>query len=298
MSASFVPEALHAALAERLRNLYAAHFGAVLLGPDHLEQMVRDSLDPERSMQQLALFRRMTGAELAGLRVLEIGSGVGMTVATARARFGAEAHGIEPAADEYAGTFGVSRDLLAGCGLDPGAVRTGVGESLPYPDGAFDAVISSNVLEHVQDPARVLAECLRVVRPGGWVHIVVPNYGSWWEGHYGVLWLPHMGHRLARLYLRLLGRDPSYLDTLVFVTRGRLERWLAPHAANIAILDWGVGLWEERVREAAFAEYGALSRLKGLVRIVHSLRLVPLLLAVGRRLHWETPIALTLRRLR
>jgi 2-polyprenyl-6-hydroxyphenyl methylase/3-demethylubiquinone-9 3-methyltransferase len=43
----------------------------------------------------------------------------------------------------------------------------GVGEALPYPDGAFDAVVCVDVLEHVSDLARVLAEVARVLRPGG-----------------------------------------------------------------------------------------------------------------------------------
>jgi SAM-dependent methyltransferase len=39
--------------------------------------------------------------------------------------------------------------------------------SLPVPDQTFDAVISTQVLEHVADPARYLSECHRVLRPGG-----------------------------------------------------------------------------------------------------------------------------------
>jgi SAM-dependent methyltransferase len=39
--------------------------------------------------------------------------------------------------------------------------------TLPLPDGEVDAVFSSQVLEHVADPTRYLAECERVLRPGG-----------------------------------------------------------------------------------------------------------------------------------
>jgi SAM-dependent methyltransferase len=39
--------------------------------------------------------------------------------------------------------------------------------SLPVPDSSFDVVLSTQVLEHVQDPALYLSECFRVLRPGG-----------------------------------------------------------------------------------------------------------------------------------
>lgn len=39
--------------------------------------------------------------------------------------------------------------------------------SVPVEDGGFDAVLSTQVLEHVGDPALYLSECHRVLRPGG-----------------------------------------------------------------------------------------------------------------------------------
>jgi SAM-dependent methyltransferase len=39
--------------------------------------------------------------------------------------------------------------------------------TVPVPDGGFDAVISTQVLEHVEDPAVYLSECFRALRPGG-----------------------------------------------------------------------------------------------------------------------------------
>ncbi len=48
---------------------------------------------------------------------------------------------------------------------------------IPIRSGAMDAVVSVNVLEHVAEPARVLAECHRVLRPGGRVFLVAPQ--SW-----------------------------------------------------------------------------------------------------------------------
>lgn len=40
-------------------------------------------------------------------------------------------------------------------------------ESLPFPDESFDVVVCDNVLEHLDQPARVFSEVRRVLRPGG-----------------------------------------------------------------------------------------------------------------------------------
>ena len=48
------------------------------------------------------------------------------------------------------------------------------GHSLPFKDAVFDAVISEAVLEHVQDPKRVVSEMHRVLKPGGYVCAAVP----------------------------------------------------------------------------------------------------------------------------
>ncbi|HEY2771883.1 MAG TPA: class I SAM-dependent methyltransferase [Solirubrobacteraceae bacterium] len=45
---------------------------------------------------------------------------------------------------------------------------------LALPDGAFDAVICSHVLEHVEDDAAAIGELYRVVAPGGWAIVMVP----------------------------------------------------------------------------------------------------------------------------
>jgi SAM-dependent methyltransferase len=57
-------------------------------------------------------------------------------------------------------------------------VTTYDGISLPYPDAHFDVVMSSNVLEHVQDLRNALRELSRVLKPGGTMLHVLPS-SSW-----------------------------------------------------------------------------------------------------------------------
>jgi SAM-dependent methyltransferase len=45
---------------------------------------------------------------------------------------------------------------------------------LPFPDGSFDVILCSHVLEHVVDDRKAMRELHRVLRPGGWALVLVP----------------------------------------------------------------------------------------------------------------------------
>jgi 2-polyprenyl-6-hydroxyphenyl methylase/3-demethylubiquinone-9 3-methyltransferase len=96
-----------------------------------------------------------------GRAVLDLGCAGGFMAEALDAR-GARVTGIDPAAAAVA----AAKAHAAQAGRE---IRydVGVGEALPYDDGAFDAVVCVDVLEHVSDLSRVLAEVARVLRPGG-----------------------------------------------------------------------------------------------------------------------------------
>jgi SAM-dependent methyltransferase len=123
------------------------------------------------SITQLARY-----TELAGRRVLDVGGGPGHFTAAFRAR-GAHCLLVEP--DET--------ELRAGGAPPTGAVR-GNGMRLPVGTDTVDVCFSSNVLEHVPDPARMLAEMIRVTRPGGVVYLAFTNWYSPWGGHEMAPW--------------------------------------------------------------------------------------------------------------
>ena len=91
-----------------------------------------------------------------GWRVLDVGSGLGASVARLRSRFGVEAYGVEPSAVQ------VER-----CGV-PGIVRAG-GDRLPFQDGVFQAVFCECVLSLFDDPQAGLREFYRVLNAHGFL---------------------------------------------------------------------------------------------------------------------------------
>ena len=54
---------------------------------------------------------------------------------------------------------------------------------MPYPDNTFDAVIFSEVLEHLDNDSKALKEAYRVLKPNGVLAVTVPheNYPFWWD---------------------------------------------------------------------------------------------------------------------
>lgn len=112
------------------------------------------------------LRRALLGAlgPLAGVRLLDVGCGVGLLLREAGER-GAWVAGVDTA-DEL---LEVARWALPEADL-----RVAGSDALPYANGRFDVVTACNTVCYASDPVEVLAELVRVVRPGGRVAV-----GEW-----------------------------------------------------------------------------------------------------------------------
>ncbi len=84
----------------------------------------------------------------------------------------------------YTGIDG-SADAVAAAAANGRAVVQGdVDEPLPFPDEAFDGVVMKDLLEHVADPAAVVREARRVLRPDGVVFASSPDAQRWvWDDY-------------------------------------------------------------------------------------------------------------------
>ena len=174
---------------------------------------VRDFLDLSKAYRRAGILQRYTSLEAK--KLLEVGSGFGTNLAVWVKRFQVDAYGAEPGGEGFNHGYVASRKLLAANGIDPDRVVNSTGESLPFADRSFDIVYSANVLEHTADPERVLTESLRVLRSGGLLHMEMPNYLSYFEGHYLVIQPPIFWKPMLAWWVRLIfRRDPAFAKTL------------------------------------------------------------------------------------
>src|SRR5439155_15248513 len=102
-------------------------------------------------------YLRARGLTIEGRRWLDVGAGSGQ-LAEALARAGGGVVALDVADRRV---DGVARTPIV----------LGRGGRLPFADGSFDGVLSSNVLEHVADPWGMLDELLRVCAPGEVVYL-------------------------------------------------------------------------------------------------------------------------------
>lgn len=252
-----------------IRNTIAKKYGLYYAPLSKLppEKIVDDVLSISKINEQISLIERLSGEKISGKKVLDLGSGYGIFVLVATKEHGADVFGVEPGSEGFGDSFELSQKILKDNGMDPARITKGIGESLPYPDGSFDIVYSSNVLEHVMSPTQVFAEAIRVTKPGGFIQIIFPSYGSFFDGHYACFYMPYQPKWLWKLWIKyVLGRDPSYVDTL----RTELNYWstkriLRQFASKVEVLGTGEDVFRERMQTINITPYAGLGRVKAVV---------------------------------
>jgi SAM-dependent methyltransferase len=105
----------------------------------------------------------------AGETVLDIGSGAGMDLLLAAKRTGPKGNTI--GVDMTDAMIERARQSATQAGLNHIEIRKGDATSLPVADGSVDVIISNGVLNLVPEKERAFGEIMRVLRPGGRLHL-------------------------------------------------------------------------------------------------------------------------------
>lgn len=172
------------------------------------------------------LLARLLPATAAPLRLLDVGCGTGHHLKALRAR-GYDAVGID----------GSGAMLEQARGADPKApLLLSDVTALPFREHSFDAALSVEVLRYLEDPAPLLQEIARVLRPGGRCLVTA------------VPWLSLNAYPLLN---RLLPRGRGFSPLRQYFTSVRaLRRALAAaglEAIEVHAVYWGPVNWVERL---------------------------------------------------
>jgi SAM-dependent methyltransferase len=231
--------------------------------PAHLEKppdpatLIAALEDRGRTPSQARLRRRfLRFARIApGQRVLEVGSGSGVVARDVAAIVGDGGHVV--GVDSSRTVIAVARRLARRAGLDGHLeFRAADAARLPFRPHRFDTAIAVTLLLHVDRPAAVLSEMIRVTRAGGTVAAQDQDFGTLALTHPDPALTarildavaksryaePCSGRRLPGLFAsaglrRVRVRTDVYQDTtLGSYTRTFLER-RAEHAVRLSITD-------------------------------------------------------------
>lgn len=247
----------------------------------------------ERAREEFSAFTASLDGlvdDLRGKKLLEIGSGYGLFL-TVCLENGIKAEGVEPAnQDTYKSTLKISKHVLEKAGFNPDVIKQVSAEDLPYKTNSFDLVVSLFTLEHVRNMEKVLKESVRVLKHDGYLYFVIPNYGSFWESHYGIVWIPYLPKFLTSIYVRLWGKDPKFLGELQLVNQLNLEKILKD--LPLTVLDWGQESFKNRVVKLKFSDLGTQGSAKKILKLLKRLHLVRPICFIASLVKAQTPIIL------
>jgi demethylmenaquinone methyltransferase/2-methoxy-6-polyprenyl-1,4-benzoquinol methylase len=183
--------------------------------------------------------------------VLDVATGTGMVAEALRRRYGCHVVGLDQSADMLA--IARTRDDVYD------AVVEGRAEQLPFPDASFDHLTFTYLLRYVDDPAAVMRELARVVKPGGRVASLEFSLPS---GLWRPLWWLY-----TRIGLPVAGRVVSAKWSSVGAFLGpSVERFYSRHPQAAVDRYWReAGLGNVRTRRMSLGGGVVMSATKGAV---------------------------------
>lgn len=193
---------------------------------DYLQTNVPEGFEGSRARNALVLQYVTDLIRPPGAKLLNVGVGVGLLEESAM-RAGFEVYSLDPSEG--------SIELLRQRMEIGGRAQPGFAQSMPFADSTFDAVVMSEVLEHLTDEvlSSTLREVTRVLRPGGIFAGTVPARENLAES---VVICPHCGERFHR-WGHHQSFDPARLQALLSASL-RVIRIDERPIVNWATLNW------------------------------------------------------------
>lgn len=262
--------------------------------------IAKEFLSTERAVEQVELFKEVISKkekyDLKGKKLLEVGAGVGTFLIVCRNLYGIDAYGVEPSSNEFSSFQSVSQALLSENHLPKDIITNSVAEELPFEKNSFDLIYSTNVLEHVKDPKKVLSESVRVLKSGGYLQFVIPNYFSFWEGHYGIFWPCITNKALGKIYTKLINKNPAYVETLQLINPFYLRKILKELNLDVEIIGWGEEVFKKRLATGNYSDWASLQKIRPIVELIQKLKISTLIAFILNIFQMYTPIVLTIRK--
>jgi SAM-dependent methyltransferase len=155
------------------------------------EELARDVAQKRMQAERLIVrLKRALGKRFEGARLLEVGCAAGALLTNLAEHRELQVRGLEP--DRV--NAEIARRRLGD------RVSVGSLESVRYDEAAFDVVYADQVIEHVREPARFLAECARVLSPGGMLLVATPNFAGLSARVLGLGWKEFVPHEHVRMF--------------------------------------------------------------------------------------------------
>ena len=224
------------------------------------EEWVQNRIWQERYRNPVVSNLRRYVPEWKQAVIVELGSGMGGLVVRLQQE-GLRAFGID-----YCFDYCVITKLR---GMRHGLqtrVINGQGESLPLEAQSVDVIFCYEVIEHVFDPAEILQEMHRVVKPGGAVFISIPNRWTPYDHHYHMWGISYLPRPVADWLIAQVGRNKGN-DTSAGVQKlSEMHYFTLP---SFRALCNRVGFSIFDIRQEKVAEY--VARVFPIHRLVHLL---------------------------